>query len=69
MAHLEVVSIRPERAALPITETGYKSHFTHVSSLDGYDTPEEYVRAWLDHASADPAWLEAEAARTQFSLF
>lgn len=31
--HLEIRSIRPERAPLPITETGYRSHliFPHKS--------------------------------------
>ena len=27
-AHLAIVSIAPDRAPLPITETGYRSHFT-----------------------------------------
>lgn len=69
MAHLEVMSVKPERAPLPITETGYKSHFTHVSAVDGYDSPEAYVEAWLTHASYDPAWREAQAAKAQLSLF
>lgn len=69
MAHLEVMSVKPELAPLPITETGYKSHFTHVSAVEGYDSPEAFVEAWLDHASFDPAWREAQAAKAQLSLF
>ena len=65
MAHLEVMSVKPERAPLPITETGYKSHFTHVAAVDGFDSPE----AWLDHASGETQWREAQAARAQLSLF
>lgn len=69
MAHLEVMSVKPERAPLPITETGYKSHFIQVSAVDRYDSPEAYVEAWLTHASYDPAWREAQAAKAQLSLF
>lgn len=69
MAHLEVLSVKPERAPLPITETGYKSHFTHVAAIDGYDSPEAFVEAWLDHASGKPEWREAQSARAQLSLF
>lgn len=69
MAHLEIMSVKPERAPLPITETGYKSHFTHVSAVESYDSPKAFVEAWLDHASYDPAWREAQTARAQLSLF
>lgn len=32
--HIEVSTIEPERAPLPITETGYRSHFLHASTLE-----------------------------------
>ena len=32
-AHLEIKSIAPDRAPLPITETGYRSHFTSPETV------------------------------------
>ena len=34
IAHLEVESINPERAPLPITETGYLSHFHAIGTVE-----------------------------------
>ena len=56
--------------ALPITETGYRSHF--FGPVQPSLTPDEviaFVRAWLDEAALDPAWIEAEEKRSQLSLF
>ena len=39
--HIEVKSISPEKAPLPITETGYRSHFHHVDSRTGYSDAKE----------------------------
>ena len=67
--HLEVVSVSPERAPLPITETGYRSRFMPISDMEGYDSPEAFVEAWLDYASRSPEWKALEAASRQLSLF
>jgi hypothetical protein len=32
-AHLQVESILPERVPLPITETGFRSHFTNPETV------------------------------------
>jgi hypothetical protein len=69
MAHLEVESIAPARAPLPITETGYRSLFTPFANVQGYDDPEAYVEAWLHQASFSPEWRSGEANRAQLSLF
>ncbi len=53
IAHLQVRSVHPERARLPITETGYRSQ----------------VIAWLDEEAADPAWRRYIEANRQGSLF
>ena len=47
--HLEIRTIEPKRAKLPISETGYRSHF-----LPGFELAEQggavaFVTAWLDH--------------------
>ena len=69
MAHLEVVSVSPERAPLPITETGYRSHFTAKAAMNSYDSPEAFVEAWLDHEARSPEWRAQDMANRQLSLF
>lgn len=69
MAHLEVMSLKPERAPLPITETGYRSHFIFRSEVEHFGGPEAYVEAWIDEVSRAPEWRNAEAASRQLALF
>lgn len=33
---------------LPMTETGYRSHFTQREEIEVYGWPVQYVQAWLD---------------------
>lgn len=70
IAHLEVRSIKPERAPLPITETGYRSHFHQPGTVEaqGGDVVAQVV-AWLDEEAKKPEWRRAEEAARQFSLF
>ena len=68
--HLEIRSINPVDSPLPMTSTGYRSHFLGVWELDDCDGDAvAYVTAWLEDAAKSPVWLaEAEAAR-QGELF
>jgi hypothetical protein len=68
-AHLQVEAIAPERAMLPITETGYLSHFTTAAVVADMGGPLAFVRTWLDEEAASPAWRQQEAASRQFALF
>ena len=68
-AHLQVESIAPERAPLPITETGYRSHFTSPETIAAYGGPVAYVEAWLETESQAPDWRNQEQVRRQLSLF
>lgn len=67
--HIEIRTVDPENAPLPITETGYKSHFIQEEYLAEYDNAKEYVLAWLDHESKKAGWLAGEEKRRQYSLF
>lgn len=69
-AHLEIRSIAPERAPLPITETGYKSHFHTPGTVEGQggDVVAQ-VTAWLDAEAAKPAWRAYVEASRQGELF
>ena len=67
MDHIEVISA--ERLPLPITETGYKSHFVPPEQIAEIGTPVEYVMAWLDHAGDSAEWKKVEFEARQLSLF
>lgn len=68
-AHLQVESILPERVQLPITETGYRSHFTSPATVAALGGPVAFVLAWLDEESQTPDWRKRDQAARQFSLF
>ncbi|NOR64186.1 MAG: hypothetical protein GQ535_17080 [Rhodobacteraceae bacterium] len=63
MDHSEIHS--ENKIAVPITETGYKSHFFPSGGLNGYANAVEYVRAWLDHEAKTKAWKAQEFASRQ----
>ncbi len=63
--HIEVWCGKP----LPITESGYRSHFTSISDLDGYESAEAFVLAWLDHEAQKPEWIAHELSSKQMVLF
>jgi hypothetical protein len=69
-AHLEILSIVPERAPLPITSTGYRSHFHQPGTIEahGGDVVAQVI-AWLDEEAAKPAWRAYVDASRQGDLF
>jgi len=69
-AHLEIESITPERAPMPISETGYRSHFHRPGTIEanGGDVV-AHVKAWLDEEAAKPAWRDYVDANKQMRLF
>jgi hypothetical protein len=68
-AHLEIESIAPERASLPITKTGYRSHFTSAETVAAYGGSVAYVEAWLETESQAPDWRSSEQEKRQLTLF
>jgi len=69
LAHLTIEAIDPERAPLPITETGFRSHFTRPDEIAAAGGPVAFVRTALDEAAQASAWIDREAAARQMSLF
>jgi hypothetical protein len=69
LAHLEIESIEPARAPLPMTQTGYRSHFTRADEIEAHGGPAAFVRAWLAEAAKDPEWMASVESRKQLSLF
>lgn len=67
LAHLEIRST--ERQRLPITKTGYRSHFMAASALEEQGGPEKFVLSWLDHGAASKGWIDYFEKSRQLTLF
>ena len=67
--HIEIRS--QDKRLLPITETGYRSHFMNgAEALAEFDNdPVTFVLWWLDEAAKDPRWKRKEVDNRQGSLF
>lgn len=67
--HLAVESLEPQKARLPITETGYRSHFLEPGTVAAHGGPIEATRKLLEGAANSPEWLEYVSSSRQPSLF
>lgn len=60
--HIEITA--EGRAPLPVTETGYRSHFIAAGTVEHHGGAVAFVTAWLDHEAPRIGWSGA-----QLSLF
>jgi hypothetical protein len=67
--HIEVRSLCPENAPLPITETGYKSIFIAESELAGYGGSLKYVTSYIEQEAKSKKWRNCQESSRQFNLF
>ena len=67
IAHLEIHAAN--REPLPMTGTGYRSHFIDKEAVEALGGPVSYVSAWLAEAAAAPEWQAQVQASRQLSLF
>lgn len=67
MAHLEIESL--DRSPLPVTETGYRSHFIHETEVSRYGGAEAYVDAWFASIMLTAQGRTKVQAIRQLSLF
>jgi hypothetical protein len=67
LVHLEVQS--QGRVPLPITGTGYRSHFMHVQPKNDITDPVAFVLAWLDAEAKAESWKATVQASRQGCLF
>lgn len=56
--HLEIET--EERIPLPVTETGYRSHFMTRGSIKSYGGPVAFVTDWLDDEAKRLGWSGAQ---------
>lgn len=52
------------KTLLPVTETGYRSHFMNKGAVDAHGGAVAFVTAWLDHEAERMGW-----SNDQMSLF
>ena len=67
MTHTEV--IRDDRKELPITGSGYRSHFMDERDFADYSDITTYVLEWLDHEAQSKNWKNYVADQNQLKLF
>ena len=58
-----------EGRIIPVTETGYRSHFLPAGIVEEHGGPEGFVRAWLDHEAGNSDWKKRRETARQMSLF
>jgi hypothetical protein len=70
IAHLEIRSVTPNDAPLPISSTGYHSYFHPIGTIEahGGDVVAQ-VTAWLDEQAQQPKWQAHIARSRQGELF
>ena len=67
LTHTEIRS--DDGKQLPMTETGYRSHFTMKSNIDEYRDVRGFVKAWLDEEGKSKKWKAYVADQAQLKLF
>jgi hypothetical protein len=67
--HIEIESVKPKRAALPITETGYRSHFIDRQEQRLAGGPLQFVKSWLLREERSKEWVKRDHAARQSDLF
>lgn len=71
IAHLEIETINPPKARLPFTETGYKSHFHPIGTIEKLYNGDvaACVMDWLNKEAQSKTWKKHEETARQLSLF
>ena len=69
--HIEIWNKSEERGRLPITETGYRSHFIALNIIKERwgGCFVSFVKAWLEEESQSEGWISYIQSRKQLDLF
>lgn len=68
-SHIEIIVVSPKGAPIPITETGYRSHFLDEDLLKKAGGPVTFFLDWIEREAATKAWARTEARWRQLELF
>ncbi|MGH1470868.1 MAG: hypothetical protein ACRBCS_06720 [Cellvibrionaceae bacterium] len=69
MSHIEIRTISPPKAALPITETGYRSIFMALPQIEAQGGVKTLVLNELNRAAEKSEWKQKEINARQYELF
>lgn len=67
LLHIEIRASNKE--PLPISETGYRSHFFYSEKIYTLPEVEEMVKCWLDGEAKNKEWQNLQRKRQQLTLF
>ena len=68
--HIELIVIAPKREQLPITETGYLSHFTTDSKqVPNAKAGLAFLLDWIEREAKTKRWQKLDCKRRQLDLF
>ncbi len=68
-SHIELRVVKPKGRPVPITDTGYLSHFLDENDLKAAGGPAAFFLAWLDREADSKAYRKALARWQQLDLF
>lgn len=68
-SHIEIIVVSPKKAPLPITYTGYRSHFLEENLLKKAGGPVTFFLEWIEREAATKAWAKTEFKWRQGDLF
>jgi hypothetical protein len=68
-SHLELRVLKPKGRPVPITDTGYLSHFLDEDDLKAAGGPAAFFLAWLEREASSKAYKLALARWQQLDLF
>lgn len=68
-SHVEIIVQKPKDAPLPITGTGYLSHFLDENVLKRAGGPVQFFLDWIEREARSKQWAAAEFKWRQGDLF
>ncbi len=68
-SHIELIVQKPKNAPLPITATGYLSHFLDENLLKRAGGPVQFFLDWIERESHSKQWAAIEFKWRQGDLF
>jgi hypothetical protein len=68
-SHIEISVQAPKGAPIPITRTGYLSHFLDEDELTAAGGPVAFVSAWIEREARSKDWARADFKWRQGDLF
>ena len=68
-SHIEIIVLTPKGAPIPITATGYRSHFLDQELLVEAGGPVTFFLDWIERESRTRQWAKAEFKWRQLELF